>query len=91
MELDRNWRCARYPVADVIRWGDALHDNPTADRADVACRRFGSDTLDVIVGARPRYRSDREQGTDRADPVRRGVVSRSRTPGSAGSGWRCRP
>ena len=21
MELDRKWRCARYPVADVIRWG----------------------------------------------------------------------
>ena len=74
MELDRKWRCARWPVADVIRWGDAVHDNPVADRADVTCRRFSSDTLDVIVGARPRFRGDWEQGTDPADPVRRGVA-----------------
>ena len=74
MELDRKWRCARYPVADVIRWGNAVHDNPAADRADVTCRRFSSDTLDVIVGARPRFRNDWEQGTDPADSVRRGVA-----------------
>ena len=74
MELDRKWRSARYPVADVIRWGNAVHDNPAADRADVACRRFSSDTLDVIVGARPRFRNDWEQGIDPADPVRRGVA-----------------
>ena len=43
MELDRKWRCARYPVADVIRWGNAVHDNPTADRPDVTCRRFSAE------------------------------------------------
>ena len=74
MELDRKWRCARYPVADVIRWGDAMHDNPTADRPDVTCRRFSAENMDVIVGARPRFRSDWEQGTDPADSIRRGVA-----------------
>ena len=58
----------------MIRWGNAVHDNPTADRPDVTCRRFSADTLDVIVGARPRFRSDWEQGTDPADSTRRGVA-----------------
>ena len=74
LELDRKWRCARHPVADVIRWGDAVHDNPLADRPDVTCRRFSAGALDVIVGARPRFRSDWEQGTDPADSIRRGVA-----------------
>ena len=74
MELDRKWRCARYPVADVIRWGDAMHDNPTADRPDVTCRRFSAGNIDVIVGARPRFRGDWEEGTDPADSIRRGVA-----------------
>ena len=74
MELDRKWRCARYPVADVIRWGDAVHDNPVADRPDVTCRRFSAGKLDVIIGARPRFRTDWEEGVDQTDSIRRGVA-----------------
>jgi len=55
VELEQKWRTARFPVADVLRWGDAAHDNPQAGRADVACRRFSGKGMDVIVGARYRY------------------------------------
>ena len=54
-ELDRKWRSIQYPVADVIRWGDAAHVNPKTTRPDVACRRFSSGDVDVIIGARPDY------------------------------------
>ncbi len=53
--LDKRWRSARFPVADVVRWGKAAYDNPTASRPDVVCRRFTADGLEAIVGARPRY------------------------------------
>ena len=56
--LDKRWRSARYPVADVVRWGNAAHDNPQATRRDVVCRRFTTDDLEAIVGARPRFASD---------------------------------
>ena len=74
LDLDRSWRCARFPVADVIRWGSAAHDNPVADRADVTCRRFSTDTLDVIIGARPRFPTDWEKTADPTNQVRQGVA-----------------
>jgi hypothetical protein len=54
-ELDLKWRAVRHTAAKVIRWGDAAHDNPTATRKDVECRRFSSPDTDVIVGARPLF------------------------------------
>ena len=53
-ELDLKWRAVRHPGARVIRWGTVC-DDPRSDRDDVVCRRFSSDELDVIVGARPVY------------------------------------
>ena len=52
-ELDLKWRSVRHAGAEVIRWGNAAHDNPMTSRQDVECRRFSSDTMEVIVGARP--------------------------------------
>jgi len=53
--LERKWRGARFPVADVLRWGNAAHANPQADRKDVACRRFSVPGMDVVTGARYQY------------------------------------
>jgi hypothetical protein len=55
VNLDLRWRACRHSAADVIRWGDAAHDNPEASRADVECRRFTSKEIEVIVGARSLY------------------------------------
>lgn len=63
-ELDRKWRTVRHPVGDIIRWGKAAYDNPEASRPDVVCRRFSSDTMDVIVGARPEL-PIAQKGTER--------------------------
>lgn len=60
--LEQKWRAARFPVADVLRWGDAAHDNPRASRADVACRRFSGKGVDVVVGARYQYPKGRHSG-----------------------------
>ncbi len=54
-ELEKKWRVARFPVADVFRWGNAAHDNPRAGRNDVACRRFSVPGMEVVTGARYRY------------------------------------
>jgi len=58
LELDFKWRSVRFAGAEVIRWGNAAHDNPVASRRDVVCRRFSSDAMEVIVGARPKYPAD---------------------------------
>jgi len=62
IQLDEKWRAARYPVSDVIRWGDAAHDNPQASRKDVACRRFSAAKMDVVVGARYQYPKGKLEG-----------------------------
>ncbi|MFH0797775.1 MAG: DUF6259 domain-containing protein [Candidatus Omnitrophota bacterium] len=54
-ELDEKWRRARFPVGDIIRWGDASHENPIVSRTDVFCRHFSGRGLDVIIGARPLF------------------------------------
>jgi hypothetical protein len=54
-QYEQNWRTARFPVADVLRWGNAAHDNPQTDRNDVACRRFSSPGREVVIGARYQY------------------------------------
>lgn len=61
-KLDRAWRSVRFAAADVLRWGDAAHDEPAASRRDVECRRFSSDSLEVIVGARPVWPPVSENG-----------------------------
>ena len=52
-ELDQKWRSVRFAVKDIIRWGNAAHDNPKGSRDDVFCRRFSDSFTDVIIGARP--------------------------------------
>lgn len=58
VKLDEKWRSVMFTVRDIIRWGDAVYDNPGASRPDVVCRRFHTDGIDVIVGAYPRFVTD---------------------------------
>jgi hypothetical protein len=60
--LERKWRTARFPVAEVIRWGNAAHDNPQASRNDVACRRFSAPGMDVVIGARYQFQKTDKTG-----------------------------
>ncbi len=60
--LEQKWRMARFPVAEVIRWGNAGHDNPRADRNDVACRRFSGLGMDVVIGARYHFQKTDKSG-----------------------------
>ena len=54
-QYEEKWRTARFPVADVLRWGNAAHDNPQTSRQDVTCRRFSVPGMEVVVGARYQY------------------------------------
>ena len=72
-ELDLKWRSIRFAAAEIIRWGNAAHDNPVSSRKDVVCRRFSDYLTDVIVGARPVFPTD--PGTD--DGPERGVALNS--------------
>jgi hypothetical protein len=54
-QYEQCWRAARFPVADVLRWGNAAHDNPQSGRNDVTCRRFSGAGMEVVVGARYQY------------------------------------
>lgn len=68
-ELDLKWRTVRSSAASVIRLGNAAHDNPLATRNDVECRRFSTDSTDVIVGARPLYSDEWKQAEKRLGVV----------------------
>jgi hypothetical protein len=61
-EYEQKWRSARFPVTDVLRWGNAAHDNPRTSRSDVACRRFSADGIQVVTGARYLYPKNKTGG-----------------------------
>jgi hypothetical protein len=54
-EYEQKWRVARFPVAEVLRWGNAAYENPQASQKDVTCRRFSTAGMEVITGARYKY------------------------------------